>query len=202
MSRHRNGLVSLTEQNLILLKRANYILHCAINSCLIGYVFLLLVDLIFLSFSCSILDLRLGASCNWQWSNVVEDQTQTSPVSWCKNMLPVVRYVFVFPCLRCKGFANMLCLVFPIHKNSRLDHLCIDQAKRLNPLQHSTYDDEDYVGKIKKLCLLAPPSKMALHVLERYTSYVCTRWLRVHQWYGCGWTLKQKSHFFEKRCVS
>ena len=32
MSRHRNGLVCLTPENLSLIKRANYILHCAINS--------------------------------------------------------------------------------------------------------------------------------------------------------------------------
>ncbi len=38
MSRHRNGLVSLTDENQTLLKRANYILHCALNSCLIRFV--------------------------------------------------------------------------------------------------------------------------------------------------------------------
>lgn len=75
-------------------------------------------------------------------------------------------------------FLNLCMTISFLKLHVRLDHLCIDQAGRLNPLQHSTYDDEDYVGKIKRLCILAAPQTMGWHVLERYSSYVCVRWLR------------------------
>ena len=60
----------------------------------------------------------------------------------------------------------------------RIDHLVYDCAPLWNPLVQSTYQDEDYVGKIKKLAMLSSPQRMGQQVLERYSAYVCVRWLR------------------------
>ena len=60
----------------------------------------------------------------------------------------------------------------------RLDHLCIDQAARLNPLVTSTYDDEDFIGKCKQLAIRCTANQLPLGALQRYAAYVCCRWLR------------------------
>lgn len=60
----------------------------------------------------------------------------------------------------------------------RLDHLVIDQARVANPLPISTYTDEDFVGKVKRLCILAHPQNMSYQILQRYAAYTCVRWLR------------------------
>ena len=60
----------------------------------------------------------------------------------------------------------------------RLDHLVLDQAQFANPLLTSTYDDEDFVGKTKRLAMIASPVSLGHNVLERYAAYVCVRWLR------------------------
>ena len=60
----------------------------------------------------------------------------------------------------------------------RLDHLVIDQAPVANPLPISTYTDEDFVGKVKRLCILTHPQNMSYQILQRYAAYTCVRWLR------------------------
>ena len=62
--------------------------------------------------------------------------------------------------------------------NLRIDHLVIDQAPLMNPLILSTYDDEDFVGKCKRLALLSDPQNFSYQICERYAAYVCVRWLR------------------------
>lgn len=68
----------------------------------------------------------------------------------------------------------------------RLDHLVLDQAQRLNPLTLSTYQDEDYVGKAKRMALnSANPPKMGYQCLQRYAGWICCRWLReMELWTG------------------
>lgn len=60
----------------------------------------------------------------------------------------------------------------------RLEHLCLDQAVHCNPLLQSTYADEDFVGKVKKLALRSSPTGLSYQVLLRYVAYTCCRWLR------------------------
>lgn len=60
----------------------------------------------------------------------------------------------------------------------RMDHLIYDVAPRMNPLALSTYQDEDAVGKVKRLAMLSHPTRMGGQVLARYSAYVCVRWLR------------------------
>ena len=60
----------------------------------------------------------------------------------------------------------------------RIDHLCIDQAALMNPLTLSTYDDEDFVGKCKKLAMRSDVRALGYQTLHRYAAYVCCRWLR------------------------
>ena len=61
---------------------------------------------------------------------------------------------------------------------SRIDHLVMDQAPYVNPLLLSTYDDEDHVGKCKKLAMRSPVSNLGFQTLQRYSAYVCCCWLR------------------------
>ena len=65
-----------------------------------------------------------------------------------------------------------------VHFLLRLDHLVLDQAQYLNPLVGSNYNDEDMMGKIKVLAKLSTPTRLGFQVLERYSAYVCCRWLR------------------------
>lgn len=60
----------------------------------------------------------------------------------------------------------------------RLDHLVLDQSPFLGPLANSTYMDEDYVGKVKKLAMASTPQQMGRQVLGRWSAYACVRWLR------------------------
>ena len=91
----------------------------------------------------------------------MESQTQRPQVSW---IMPFTFDVF---------FINMLNIVLP-----RLDHLVYDQAPVLNPLKQACYQDEDCVGQIKKLCAKSHPNKLGHQVLQRYSAFVCCRWLR------------------------
>ena len=60
----------------------------------------------------------------------------------------------------------------------RLDHICYDMAKYVNPLRVTCYMDEDCVGRLKQLAMHSHPVQMGHQVLERYSAYVCCRWLR------------------------
>lgn len=174
MSRGRNGLVSLSPGNLSVLQRGNYLLHSAVNSFLRlnGTVLRIAGIRCMVSFLIWWFDTCMCGFCFWGLARNAIDNGKLlwkiRPKHHQPLGLPLPCCAFAMWRLRNKTHAHTL----------RLDHLCLDQAKRLNPLQHSTYDDEDYVGKIKRLCMLAPPSKMDSYVLERYTSYVCCRWLR------------------------
>ncbi|CAK9024604.1 unnamed protein product [Durusdinium trenchii] len=63
-------------------------------------------------------------------------------------------------------------------KVHRLDHICLDQAYRMNPLWISCYCDEDFVGKIKAMAVHASPRLLERQVLDRYSAFVCLRWQR------------------------
>lgn len=105
----------------------------------------------------------------------MENQAQTPPVPWPSNGL--------FG-LRPKGFflKDRFYYVFLPQKAHllalRLDHLCYDQALRFNPLLLSTYSDEDFIGKCKALAMKCSPSRLGFQCLERYSAYVCCKWLR------------------------
>lgn len=60
----------------------------------------------------------------------------------------------------------------------RQEHLVYDCAPRLSPLPASTYMDEDMVGKVKRFALRSHPTNLGYQVLQRYSAYVCVRWLR------------------------
>ncbi|CAL1148367.1 unnamed protein product [Cladocopium goreaui] len=85
--------------------------------------------------------------------------------------------------LRLAGLARealeMEILVYKIRpKYHQLDHLVIDQSMYCNPMATSTYDDEDFVGKTKKMAQMCQPLYLGYQCLERYAAYVCCRWLR------------------------
>ena len=60
----------------------------------------------------------------------------------------------------------------------RLDHIVLDQAQFLCPLQGSNYNDEDMMGNIKTLAAASTPVRLGYQVLERYSAYLCCRWMR------------------------
>lgn len=60
----------------------------------------------------------------------------------------------------------------------RLDHLVLDQAKFMSPLGNANYSDEDMMGKVKVLAKQSSPQRLGFQVLERYSAYVCCRWIR------------------------
>ena len=62
--------------------------------------------------------------------------------------------------------------------DSRLDHIVLDQAKHLNPLYGSNYSDEDMMGNIKVLAASSSPLRLGFQVMERYSAYVCCRWMQ------------------------
>ena len=80
--------------------------------------------------------------------------------------------------LSAHGAGTILCWPFFDVGNLRLDHLVIDQSQYCNPMASSTYDDEDFVGKTKKLAQMCQPMYLGYQCLERYAAYVCCRWLR------------------------
>ena len=50
----------------------------------------------------------------------------------------------------------------------RLDHLCLDVAPQINPLHVSNYQEEDHVGRMKRLAVACHPEKLGQAVLERW----------------------------------
>ena len=60
----------------------------------------------------------------------------------------------------------------------RLDHIVWDQAPQISPLHASCYMDEDGMGQIKRLAAQANPVSLGYTVLQRYSAYTCTKWLR------------------------
>ena len=102
---------------------------------------------------------------DWEEPTFVESSAKTPPVTRIE--------LFCCASVVCIMFENMCwALAF------RLDHLCIDQASRLNPLVISTYDDEDFVGKCKQLAIRCTANQLGLQALQRYSAFVCCRWLR------------------------
>ena len=49
--------------------------------------------------------------------------------------------------------------------NPRLDHLCLDAAKASNPLREAVYQEEDFVGRIKRLLVCTIHQGVALKLL-------------------------------------
>ncbi|CAE7256113.1 unnamed protein product [Symbiodinium sp. CCMP2592] len=66
-------------------------------------------------------------------------------------------------------------------KGHQLDHLCLDAAVLMNPIQTSAYSEEDLVGRMKRLALQCHPRRLGLTVLQRYCWYCCVRWLKTDE---------------------
>lgn len=107
---------------------------------------------------------RLSTGGNWPRSPSMEGKTKVPSVTWRVNRGPMRIHFFL--CFW------IICLLL------RLDHLCLDHARYCNPLHISTYEDEDYVGKIKKLAMRSTPQNLGYQCLQRYAAYTCCRWLR------------------------
>ena len=58
----------------------------------------------------------------------------------------------------------------------RLDHLCLDVAPQVNPMHVSNYQEEDHVGRMKRLAVLCAPQRLGQAVLERWAWYACVHW--------------------------
>lgn len=178
MARSRNGFVTLKEQHVSLLKRSNYLLRSALNSfsffsewCFFDVIWLAnLTPCFTLSIFCLS---KVWRDQQLMMHNCYGKFVQNTTCLSTHSMRVCLRH-----CL-------LLCIsTVAAIKQLRLDHLVLDQCQRLNPLQLSTYDDEDFVGKIKRLCMLSHPSQMGFQVLERYSAFVCCRWLRRQtEWY-------------------
>ena len=54
----------------------------------------------------------------------------------------------------------------------------LDVAPQINPLWVSNYQEEDHVGKMKRLAIVCQPEKLGRTVLERWCWYTCVHWLR------------------------
>eukprot|EP00439_Symbiodinium_sp_Y106_P007909 s1159_g1.t1 len=51
-------------------------------------------------------------------------------------------------------------------KGHQLDHLVLDAARLMNPVQTSAYSEEDLVGRLKRLALQCHPRRLGLTVLQ------------------------------------
>ena len=116
--------------------------------------------------------LRLSTGSAWDGDPCVQNQTKIPSVAGIR------RRDFNFP-VSANFAGTMLHWQFFFYTgNLRLDHLVIDQSVYCNPMATSTYDDEDFVGKTKKLAQMCQPLYLGYQCLERYAAYVCCRWLR------------------------
>ena len=61
-------------------------------------------------------------------------------------------------------------------KFHQLDHLVLDCAPQSNPLRVANYQEEDMVGRMKRLALASHPANLGLSVLERWSWHVALRW--------------------------
>ena len=61
-------------------------------------------------------------------------------------------------------------------KFHQLDHLVLDCAPLSNPLRVANYQEEDMVGRMKRMALACHPANLGHSVLERWSWHVALRW--------------------------